>query len=114
MKKTQVKLDSMFGEEIGFTSDKFGQQTHIWFDGLDMYFTKVCSKDIKFTFPKKEMEVLINTLLERGFNCKIRDSWTVDKNFLIGQEFEKFVVFNDFLNKSITYWLKKSHKNLIP
>lgn len=96
-----IGLDSDFGKEIGFTSDKF--EGWMWRKGEEIYISFIKSIEPN----KGNLKSLINKILKRGFTVKVPTPMGLMALLVIKWGFKRTTEFWDETGEDGEVWVKK-------
>ncbi len=117
----QIDVDSEFGREIGFNSDKFESISYIIKDGDDLIFSaifdklskskkekivkKILNSNFEFTLPMINFIKLLSDVERNGYNCVVPEFYYYDKA-LKSLGFIKEYAYDDLYGGYIVLWSK--------
>lgn len=104
MKDGMIKVDSDYGKELGFTSDKWSfSGSWLWKKGDKIYFSMMTG----LKQGQGNLSKLMNECWKRGYTIKVPTPFAKMEAILIKKGFEKTKEYDEKFEDYCEVWIKK-------
>ena len=117
MKDGVIELDTVAGNELGFTSDKFLSGSYLWKKEWYIFISFIQSRERRKGYHiasreqrKGYISTLFDTILSKGYGIKVPNPSALMEAIIIKKGFERTEETSERYPENVEVWVKEKNK----